>query len=329
MRALGLLRLGRARALHGAEVHRGGSCERRADRRGRPDADAIAALRATAAGELRCVFSVDVLGEGVDVPTSTACCCCARPTRDGLHAATRARACDAPKEEPPDSHRPDRPASAEFRFEDWLRASSTAARADRDQLERDFPFCRPAARSSSTARVARSSSRTSRPRSSGGAGVSLVAGPGRLTRPDATCWSSSTATTSRSATSTAIAAAGRSSGARQDGRRPPASDPRLEKQAARRSSAGSPTSTTLSGCRFYSRGHWNRTELRDRRPRTSGAAAADDARLGPRLRQAITSHSSDFSLSLGEAAVRAELVELLAVLDDRSDASAAPLGSHA
>ena len=73
-----VLRLEGARALHGAQVHRGGPGERRADRRRLRGRRAIASYRRFAPDELRCVFSVEVLGEGVDVPMSTASCSCGR-----------------------------------------------------------------------------------------------------------------------------------------------------------------------------------------------------------------------------------------------------------
>ena len=71
------------------------------------------ALRDLQAGRLRCVFSVEVLGEGVDVP-DVDCLLLLRPTSSatvftqqlgrGLRRAER--------QEPPDGHRPNRPAPA-------------------------------------------------------------------------------------------------------------------------------------------------------------------------------------------------------------------------
>ena len=64
-----LLRVGRACRVHGARLHRGRSCRRVALSGRTPEHERSAALRALEAGELRVVFSVDVLGEGVDVPS--------------------------------------------------------------------------------------------------------------------------------------------------------------------------------------------------------------------------------------------------------------------
>ena len=54
-------------------------------------------LRDLQAGRMRCVFSVEVLGEGVDVPTSTVCCSCARPPPRPSLPSSSGAACVAPR----------------------------------------------------------------------------------------------------------------------------------------------------------------------------------------------------------------------------------------
>ena len=120
-------------------------------------------LRELQAGELRCVFSVEVLGEGVDVP-DVDCVLLLRPTASPTVFAQQLgrglrRAAGKSHLTVIDligQHR------REFRFEDRLRAIlDITARAGRrpgpSGLSRS---CRRAARSTSIARAARSSSTT-------------------------------------------------------------------------------------------------------------------------------------------------------------------------
>lgn len=107
-----------------------------------PPADRNAQLRALAAGELRCIFSVEVLGEGVDVP-DVDCLLLLRPTASstvftqqlgrGLRRAegkSHLTVIDLVGQ-----HR------REFRFEDRLRAIVDVRRGRViDQVEADFPF---------------------------------------------------------------------------------------------------------------------------------------------------------------------------------------------
>ena len=71
MRALGFcVSVAHAR-VHGPRVHRGGPRHRSRCPDRRPSPSARRSAAPLEVGELRCVFCVDVLGEGVDVPTST------------------------------------------------------------------------------------------------------------------------------------------------------------------------------------------------------------------------------------------------------------------
>ena len=108
------------------------------------------------------VFSVDVLGEGVDVP-SVDTVLLLRPNRqrDGLHPATRARIAPGRRQAVSDGDRPDRAAAPAVPVRPSARRDRRPpARPARPQIEegsRSFPL---AVTSSSTARARRSCSRT-------------------------------------------------------------------------------------------------------------------------------------------------------------------------
>ena len=63
-----------------------------------PRGRARAALRDLADGNVKVVFSVDLFNEGVDVPTSTPCCSCARPTARPCSSSSSAEACASARE---------------------------------------------------------------------------------------------------------------------------------------------------------------------------------------------------------------------------------------
>ena len=119
----GLLRLEGARALYGAQVHRGRPRERRADRRrrsGRPGRSTLASLRPGGCGaSSRSRFS----GRASTFPTSTASSCCGRPRQRRCSPSSSGAACGAP---PGKSHLTVIDLIGqhrrEFRFEDRLRA---------------------------------------------------------------------------------------------------------------------------------------------------------------------------------------------------------------
>ena len=70
--------------------------ERRAHRRRPVPTTRAQPARELQAGRLRCIFSVEVLGEGVDVPDVDCCsCCCARRRRRRCSRSNSAAVCDA------------------------------------------------------------------------------------------------------------------------------------------------------------------------------------------------------------------------------------------
>ena len=142
-------------------LHRGGSGVASPCLARRPRPSDAAALRALEAGELRVVFSVDVLGEGVDVP-SVDTVLLLRPT-DSATVFTQQlgrglrRADGKPYLTVIDligqQHR-------QFRFDRRLRCASSTAGAvrSRSSSRQGSRSCRPGATSSSTARARRSCS---------------------------------------------------------------------------------------------------------------------------------------------------------------------------
>ena len=180
-----LLRLQGARALHGAQVHRGRPGERRADRRrlagraehGAPDACGRASCAASSRS--RCSARASTC------PTSTASCCFARPRPRPCSRSSSGAGCGAPSGKSHltvidliGQHR------REFRFEDRLTRDHRRDAEDRSST-RSTPTsrsCRPAARSTSTARAARSCSTTCEAAVRRSRWTTLVAGPARRPR---------------------------------------------------------------------------------------------------------------------------------------------------
>ena len=140
MRALGFCVSKEHARFMARKFTRGRPRERRPDRRRLAATSARALSRPAGAGELRCVFSVEVLGEGVDVP-DVDCLLLLRPTASAtvftqqLGRGLRRRR----RQEPPDGHRPDRPAPPRVPLRgapasDRRRAPRARARAGRGRL---------------------------------------------------------------------------------------------------------------------------------------------------------------------------------------------------
>ena len=169
-------------------------------------------LRELEPGELRCVFSVEVLGEGVDVP-DVDCVLLLRPTASATVFAQQLgrglrRAAGKSHLTVIDligQHR------REFRFEDRLRAILDRAprTGRRPGPRRTSRSCRPAARSTSTARAARSSSTTCKAAVRRSRWQTLVSDLRARAGRHQTARRSSSAATTDSRTSTAAIAAGR------------------------------------------------------------------------------------------------------------------------
>ena len=107
-----------------------------------PDEERRAALADLAARRVNVVFSVDLFNEGVDVPASTRCCCCARPTARRCSCSSSGRGLRRSHGKTVCTvldfvghHR------TEFRFDRRFRALLGGTRKDLiEQIEAGFPF---------------------------------------------------------------------------------------------------------------------------------------------------------------------------------------------
>ena len=306
--------------------------EHRADRRRLRARSATRRLGDLKAGRLRCVFSVEVLGEGVDVPdVDMRPAARARPRRPRVFTQQLGRGLRRARGKSSltvidligQQHR-------EFRFEDRLRGDPRrAARARSSSRSRTSSrSCRPAARSTSTARAARSSSTTCRRQSDARAGRRWSTTCGREPdgiRPRA---SSSSKHDHRLED---VYKSGRSLDAAAARRRP------VDARRDRRSRVRAPDAASAEPADARRRSRAGR--LLPRRPRrmpdppAAGSLderhrrLAHDARVGPRVgrrRVLIARRLSSLALWLEEA-VREELVELLELLDRALDDPRAPV----
>ena len=282
-------------------------------------------LRALRDGELRCVFSVEVLGEGVDVP-DVDCVLLLRPTASPTVFAQQLgrglrRAAGKSHLTVIDligQHR------REFRFEDRLRAILDTRRGPVvDQVRADFPFL-PAGCTVDLDRQSRelildnlkAAVRRSR-------WLTLVSDLRQ--EPDGT--SLLEFLDRRDHRLEDVYRGDRSwTQLRRDANHsaPAPSDPGLERRCLRAlgrlTHVDDPERVT-----FYRELMSQPTPPSRGGLRRAAAAAADDARVGPWIRSKGAESVAEFLAALWlEAAVRSELLELLDVLDDRSRTQAAP-----